>query len=83
LMIRVDSGVCLPSRVSFARASHTVCLGLGQARWRMLGTAPRGFATVMDDSNESHGPCVPELPTPSILVVSRPIIRRRVGNQRA
>ena len=85
MMIGVDSCVCLLSRVLSACSVRrkSTAVGLPKSGWRMFGIAPRGFATAGDDSNESRWRCVPETPAPSILVVSRPIIRRRVGNQRA
>ena len=43
----------------------STAVGLPNSGWRMFGAAPRGFATARDDSNESHGPCVPEFPTPA------------------
>ena len=66
MMIGVDSCVCLLSRVLSACSVRrkSTAVGLPSSGWRMLGIAPRGFATARDDSNESHGPCVPEFPAP-------------------
>ena len=61
LLLRV--GFVLLPAFARAHAAQSTAVGLPNSGWRVVGTAPRGFATARDDSNESRGPCVPEFPT--------------------